>query len=266
MPKLSIIIPTFNSDLTIERCLLSIGAQTLTDYEIVIQDGGSSDRTVEIVHRWQAEYGSVRVDLQQMPDKGTYDAMNKGISRASGEWLYFMGSDDEFYDAQVLEKTVGNPIAQECSVLYGNVMVVGSSGIATDGAIYDGPFDLKKLLNCNICHQAIFYKAEMIGTVGNYNTDYAICADWDLNLRCFANTQFTYIDTIVAKFNTGGLSSQHRPDLKFILDVANNVMQYFNLSADDPRINSPAFIGYREVLKMQRSPIERALRALVRKR
>jgi len=266
MPKLSIIIPTFNSGATIERCLDSIGRQTFTDYEVVIQDGGSADRTLDAIRSWQQTNGGVRIELQQVQDKGAYDAMNKGIQRASGEWLYFLGSDDELYDARVLENTVGSPDALECDVLYGNVLMMGRNGVPTDGTVYDGPFDLKKLLHGNICHQAIFYKADTLKKIGSYNLDYVICADWDLNMRCFANSQFKYVDTIVAKFNTGGLSSQHRPDTKFIADIARNVMQYFHLSADDPRINNPAFVGYSDIVRMQRSPLENALRALVRKK
>ena len=77
MPKLSIIIPTFNSAGTMQQCLRSIASQTFTDYEVVIQDGGSSDQTVELIHEFQRNNPGISIELEQEPDKGIYDAMNK---------------------------------------------------------------------------------------------------------------------------------------------------------------------------------------------
>lgn len=266
MPKLSIIIPTFNSASTIHECLQSIAGQTFTDYQILIQDGESRDHTFDVIRSFQLENPNIDIDLRQEPDKGTYDAMNKAVQRSTGEWLYFLGSDDALHDPTVLSRIITNPAASE-NVLYGNVQVIGGgqAGLAHDGAIYDGPFHLKKLLSRNICHQAVFYRSSFVREVGAYNLDYSVCADWDFNLRCFSRTPFTYLDVIVAKFNASGLSGQGRRDLRFIADVAKNVIEYFGLSLDDPLINSPGFIGFQEVVNMRRSKPEKALRALAKR-
>ena len=271
MPKLSIIIPTFNASNSIERCLQSIINQSFTDYEVVIQDGGSFDKTIEVISDVQRVNGGIEIKLHQERDRGVYDAMNKAIHRASGEWLYFLGSDDELYEPNVLSRVMGSQDAVLADVLYGNVKVIGNARWAMDGAVYDGRFDLKKGLTTNICHQAMFYRREFVRTIGNYNISYVICADWDFNMRCWSKTTFRYIDVIVAKFYAGGMSTQDRIDEHFSADVAANVVQYFNLSISDPLINTPAFVGYGDIVRMQHPgklsglTLGRVLRTLVRR-
>jgi glycosyltransferase involved in cell wall biosynthesis len=240
--------------------------QTFTDYEILIQDGMSSDRTIELVDDFRRENPQAKVDLQQERDKGIYDAMNKGVRRASGEWLYFLGSDDELHDQDALGKILGSSAAAHSDVLYGNVKMVGTTIWAADGAIYDGPFDLRKLLTTNICHQAIFYKAAFFHKVGSYNEKYIVVADWDFNMRCWAKGQVSYVDAIVATFHAGGIST-NRPDPHFEANVTGNVCRYFNLSPSDPLINSSEFYGKRvdDARRRNRITPARVLRALARR-
>ena len=91
-PIISIIIPTYNVESTIGTVLESITAQTFRGYEVVIVDGVSKDGTAEIVARYAA--GNPAIRWVQEKDKGIYDAMNKGVGLARGEWLYFLGADD----------------------------------------------------------------------------------------------------------------------------------------------------------------------------
>lgn len=253
MPKLSIIIPTFNSATSLEKCLRSVAVQTFRDYEIIVQDGGSSDETVDKIKKFQHANPSIDLKLFVEKDKGPYDAMNRGIRRAGGAWLYFLGSDDELHDSSVLSVVMAQSDG-ECDVLYGSVKVVGDSDWAKNNRFYDGVFDLKKLLNRNICHQAMFYRKKFLGRVGPYNLNYPLLADWDLNLRCWSKTDFKYIDVTVANYYAGGLSSRG-VDECFNRDVASNVLRYFNLSLRNPWINSPSFLGYDEVFRMRESRI-----------
>ena len=266
MPKLSIIIPTFNSAATIQRCLSSIRVQTFTDYEIVIQDGKSRDRTVDLVEEFGRENPGIRIELEQETDKGAYDAMNRAMRRACGDWFYFLGSDDELYDQNVLGKMLGSPQA-DGDVVYGSAEIVRPGGSVPDTTIYDGPFDLSKLFAMNICHQAIFYRAAFARGVGDYNVKYAIWADWDFNLRCWSKGQFRYVDVVVAKYYWGGISNQISSDRRFGADVTANVIRYFNLSPGDPLLNAPSFYGRRaaEVIRARRITPKRVLRALARR-
>jgi glycosyltransferase involved in cell wall biosynthesis len=234
--KLSIIIPTFNSSGYIERCLQSIRIQTFRDYEIILQDGDSSDDTTRIAKGFRDANPGIDVKIFSEKDKGLYDAMNKGCSRASGEWLYFLGSDDELRDESVLSMVMGSQTLSRCDVIYGNVQAIGDS-CAKDGSVYDGMFDLSKLLTKNICHQAIFYRAAFLRRIGEYNTRYVVWADWDFNLRCWANTEFRYVDMIVANFYAGGLSGRGADEC-FCREVVSNFLRYFGPSVHDPLLST----------------------------
>ena len=164
-PTLSIIIPTFHSAATIGRCLVSIGNQTFRDYEIVVQDGLSTDTTLDIVREFQRANSRIEVRSESAKDRGVYDAMNRAVSRARGTWLYFLGSDDELNDENVLKQAMSPEHVDNSEVLYGNVRVVGDC-LAAHDSIYDGPFDLLKLLRKNISHQAIFYRADLVRRAG----------------------------------------------------------------------------------------------------
>jgi glycosyltransferase involved in cell wall biosynthesis len=250
-PLLSIIIPTFNASRTIARCLESIQNQTFNDLEVLIQDGGSTDNTLQIVEAFQAGIPTLELKIQQGRDRGVYDAMNQAVSRARGEWLYFLGSDDELHDEDVLRAVMCVKNASKYGVLYGDVKIIGDCEWAKNGAVYDGPFDLRKLLSRNICHQAMFYRSEVVRRVGAFNIDYRVCGDWDYNLRCWAQTTFKYVGVTVAKFYAGGISGRPNYDDQFGNDIASNVIRYFGFSLLNPLINSGSFVGQSNIIKMQ---------------
>lgn len=213
----SIIIPTYNSEETIEKCIQSIINQSFEKFEILVMDGKSKDTTVQIVE----SYEDNRIHIFSEEDKGVYFAMNKGLEKAKGEWIYFLGSDDELYSNEILQNTYLS--IAKTKVVYGNVLVKGNAGWAKDGDIYDGPFSRQKIITNNICHQAIFYNKVVFEKIGSYNTDYFICADHDFNIRACALFQYEYIDIIVAKFNGGGISS--RTDFVFREDFDDIVIK-----------------------------------------
>lgn len=222
---LSIIVPTFNSRSSIIRCLQSVGRQVFVDFEIVVQDN-SSDDTLEIIRSFQEERPDVAIRWRCEPDTGVYDAMNKALGRCHGEWLLFLGSDDELADENVLHRMLGSAPPNSVGVLYGNVRMVGETPWAKDGALYDGSFSLEKLLVRNICHQAMFYRTSLVRRVGLFNPAYRICADWDFNLRCWSQMCFLYRDVTVANFYAGGTSSTPVFDPAFQKDFLANVRRY----------------------------------------
>jgi glycosyltransferase involved in cell wall biosynthesis len=249
MPFLSIIIPTFNSASTLRRTLESVLCQVYTDFEILVIDGNSSDNTIEILK----EYQNQCIKFITEPDKGIYDAMNKGINMAKGQWIYFLGSDDKLYDHLVLEEIARVANNSDHDVIYGNVLISGSTSWAKDAAVYDGEFDLKKLIRKNICHQSIFYKTKFIKRqIGYYNLDYNICSDWDFNLRCWAKTTFFYLNKIIAEFSGGGESSRNTVDDNFQNDFVNNIITCFNISVFDPLVNNPEWWFYPDILVLQK--------------
>jgi len=118
-PFLSIITPTYNSADVLEACILSVAQQTYTNKEHLIIDNLSTDETLEIISKYSTVYPHLKVISEK--DSGIYDAMNKAIERSSGEWLYFLGSDDTFFDNDVLSDIFGSDISAHNDIMYGNV-------------------------------------------------------------------------------------------------------------------------------------------------
>jgi glycosyltransferase involved in cell wall biosynthesis len=224
----SIIIPTYNSCNTIAQALQSIIDQTYTDFEVLIIDGLSSDNTKEKV--FETVKDDKRFKFYSEKDNGVYDAMNKGIKCATGQWLLFLGSDDKLYDKNVLRNAQDILVKTDANLVYGNVQLNGKASWADDGCIYDGEFSVSKLFLKNICHQAIFYSKQIIEKVGYYNTAYRICADWDYNLRCFAVGKAQYFNRIVSLFKGGGESTTVQENDFTTKERAFRIKQYFGYS------------------------------------
>ena len=125
--------------------------------------------------------------------------------------------------------------------------------LAKDGTVYDGPFTLEKLLQKNICHQAVFYPASVKTKIGHYSLKYPVTADWDYNLHCYSRYRFTYVDRIMTIFRTGGKSSGE--DLfSFYREMPEKVIEYFNLDPADPtllQINSPFYAIFKRYLNQK---------------
>lgn len=246
----SIIIPTFNSSNTINMCLESVLNQTFSNFEIIIIDGVSDDNTLELINIYQKEHSNIKIYSEA--DNGIYDAMNKGIKLAKGNWLFFLGSDDTFFNFDILNQI--NDFIGETSkkVIYGNVKIIGNTTWAKNNEIYAGRFNTKKILNQNICHQAIFYNLQFVNeTIGSYNTSYKKSADWDFNLKCWAKQEFEFINITVANYSVEGFSG-NIGDENLSKDFVNNIIEYFNFSVFNPLINNYDFVYYRDVLIKQK--------------
>lgn len=201
----SIIVPTFNVASTLHACLESVARQTCSDYELLVMDGDSSDDTVGVAEGFRPQL-SQRLVIQSDPDDGVYDAMNRGVEKSTGSWVFFLGGDDTLHDEQTLAKVAAYIGQHETSdLVYGDVLMRSTS------SRYAGPFDLDRLLfEKNICHQSMFYRRRLFAGIGPYNLRYKLWADWDFNIRCFSNPalDIQYMDIVVADFNdVSGLSN-----------------------------------------------------------
>lgn len=200
-PLLTIIMPTYNSAATLDVALKSIIHQTFQNIEVLIIDGLSSDDTIAIAKKYQLEFPQIKIISEA--DKGIYDAMNKGIGIAKGEWVYFMGGDDSLFAFKTLEKIFGIRRFGDVDVIYGDVYAKGFK------RIYDGEFTFSKLATKNICHQAIFFRKNVFQTIGKFNTKYIALADWDHNIEWFFSSQISrlYISQTIANYAEGGFSA-----------------------------------------------------------
>ena len=198
LPKITIITPTLNTGQYIETALKSVTDQTYNNIEHIIVDGASTDSTLKIVRGYQKTHKNVR--LISETDSGIYFAMNKGMDLCTGDWIYFMGADDSFYNENVLTELFNLGFFNEEQIVYGNVIIQGDASWAKNNSVYDGLFTLDKLFRSNICHQSIFYPKSVISRIGYYETKYKITSDWDYNVRCWARYKFTYTEKVIAYF------------------------------------------------------------------
>jgi glycosyltransferase involved in cell wall biosynthesis len=252
MPFFSIILPTHNSGSTLKIALNSVFSQSFRDFELIIIDGLSSDNTSQIVGN--SKIAEDRIKFISEADEGIYDAMNKGIRHSTGQWIYFIGSDDSLYSPDVLQK-VQEEITQNRNgrVFYGDVVILGDTNWAFHGEVYDGRFNFQKLINKNICHQSVFYNLEFVRKeIGIFNKKYPICADWDFNFRCWSKTEFIYMDLKVANFCAGGESTKFREDINFTEDLVPNILSYFKISPFNSLVNHSLFPQYGRLLEMQK--------------
>lgn len=202
--KLSIIIPTYNSASVLAKALDSIVSQTFTDWEVLVMDGLSPDDTIKVAQ----SYNDSRIRIYSEPDKGIYDAMNKGIKKARGEWLYFLGSDDWLLNKHVIDAVFSYPIVEKYDVVYGDVEARQLD------PIHLGEWDLKSI-DYNRCHQGIFYRKSVFHKLGLYNLEFPIWADYDLNLKWFFSKKMTnlYIPIVIAHYSDGGFSSSNEDNV-----------------------------------------------------
>lgn len=194
-PLISVIIVVRNGAATLERALKSIFSKEFAQMECILIDGNSSDNTLEIVKKYDE---NIAFWISE-PDGGIYDAMNKGVGHARGKYIYFLGCDDCL---EVNPSELQHRLKESNTIYYGNVLRPASS------KPYDGAFNSWKLTRRNICHQAIFYP-KAIFEKRNFAPQYKINADWEFNLRCYADRTFhyQYIALVIATWADGGISS-----------------------------------------------------------
>lgn len=196
-PKVSIITVSYNAANQLTNAIESVLNQTYPAIEYIIVDGASTDNTRELLQTYQR---AGKLKYISEPDNGIFDAMNKGVNLSTGEWIFFLGSDDVFFDNEVVEKIFSNGPHKE-EIIYGNVKFLHS------GIIYDGSFDHEKISIKNICHQALFVKKSVFDRIGLFNTKYKMSADYEFNIRWMGlNMSSLYVDKIVVIYNEKGMS------------------------------------------------------------
>jgi putative colanic acid biosynthesis glycosyltransferase len=204
-PFISIITVSYNSESTIRKTIESIINQTFQNFEYIIIDGQSTDNTNKIVDEYKIILKNRLIHITET-DQGIYDAMNKGIDLASGDFAIFMNSNDEFYDETTLAKVV-NKINDMNKIYYGRALNVSEAG----SWIYPN----KKYNTKNIenwlrkelpNHQAMFFPINFYKKE-KYDLNFHIAGDADYKYRAKKECDFEFVDEIICKFSIGGISS-----------------------------------------------------------
>ena len=211
--KLSIITVCFNIKDEIERTCESIVNQTWQDFEWIVIDGGSTDGTLDILKKYE-KHISV---LISEPDKGIYNAMNKGIKIAKGKYLNFMNGGDSFYADDVLEKVFAGK-DYDADVLYGNMNYIEAEG-KSQIRVFPKNVDAEFFRDDCINHQSTFIKRELFDKYGLYSENYKIVSDWEKwVIFAINNRSFQQLDFVVANFVGDGISAKRLDLLQAELD------------------------------------------------
>lgn len=197
--KVTIITVCFNAFEDLKKTLNSVLNQTYTDYEYIVIDGGSYDRTLELLKQYKSLFTSAGKSFHFVSEKdnGTYDAMNKGARMAQGEWINYMNAGDSFYATTTLQEFFSHRIANNIGVVYGDTLQIFDfgSGIAkASDYIKDNP-------TMPFCHQSCFVRTKIMQQY-LFDLTYRIVADHDLFFRLSENhVEFQYLPIVVARYN-----------------------------------------------------------------
>lgn len=208
---ISIIIATYNAGSQLQECLASIDQQSYDSIEIFIIDGGSTDNTSEIAR----EFSGRSITWLSEKDRGIYDALNKGIKLAKGDWLYFMGADDRLLpDFSELALKLKDPN----TIYYGNTHEKYDPENKPAFTILTGEFSKYRLAKYCINHQAIIYPAKAFEKY-SYDIKYKVFADYALNLALWGDSDFKreYHQLTIVSYDMTGFSSLNH-DITFKQD------------------------------------------------
>lgn len=205
--KISIVTVCYNSAATLGDTLASVAAQDHTDVEHIVIDGGSADGTRELVKR---EGRHVKVFVSE-PDKGIYDAMNKGIRLASGDIIGTLNADDFYANSMVLSQIEREMVQGQLDAIFGDVMFFASDRPEVNLRRYSSRrFSPERIAwGWMPAHPTLFLRREVFQRFGLFRTDFRIAGDYEFAARIFkgANLRYRYLPEVLVRMRTGGVST-----------------------------------------------------------
>ena len=190
---ITVITVCFNAEKTIENTILSVINQTYPNIEYIIIDGGSTDKTIDIIKKYEDKI----TKWISEKDKGIYDAMNKGIIMAKGDWINFMNCGDSFFSVDVIKQIVDElSFNEQTDVIYGNCVIN-----VNNRSYMVIPENLKCISNhLPFCHQCTFVKASLVKTYP-FNLNYKFVADYNFFYHMYKKGySFFYINIPIANY------------------------------------------------------------------
>ena len=200
-PKISVVTVVYNSAALIENTVKSIINQSYSHIEYIVVDGGSTDGTIDILNRYKKNIST----LISEPDRGIYDAMNKGIRLATGDFLVFINSGDKFSSHDILEKIFSAQESSTADVIYGDTDITDGEGNIIHSRRHRPPESLNwKSFKHGmlVCHQSFIARRSL---VENYDLNYRYAADFDWCIRILKKSKSVYNSRqVVSLFLEGG--------------------------------------------------------------
>lgn len=205
--KVTIVTVSFNSARTVVDTLRSVADQSHEDIEHVVIDGGSTDGTVSLVN----QYGKHVSRFVTEPDKGIYDAMNKGLAFATGEIIGFLNADDVYADAGVIAHVAAAAAGSRVDAVFGDLVYVDAeAGSRVIRRWRAGPYSRSRLRHGWMPpHPTLFVRTALLKEIGGFDTRFRVAADYDCVLRLFGrrDLQVAYIEKELVRMRLGGVSN-----------------------------------------------------------
>lgn len=206
-PVISVVTVCFDAARTIADTLTSVAAQTDVEFEHIVVDGGSRDDTMRIVkHR-----AGARLSAVSEPDDGIYDAMNKGLARATGEYVLFLNADDYLAGPDSLSRAAAALAASRADILFADTQFVADNGASRVRRRYSvrrfAPWWLR--VGAMPPHPSMFLRRSLMHELKGYDTSYRIAGDFDLVARAILSRRasFTLLPEVLTHFRVGGVST-----------------------------------------------------------
>jgi glycosyltransferase involved in cell wall biosynthesis len=202
-PLVSVVVATFDAADALTRCIDSVSSQIGCDAEMVVIDGGSTDGTVDIIRAASDQLGY----WVSEPDGGVYDAWNKAVARARGDWLCFLGADDRLADPYALARMAPHLRPRPERVAYAITHVVDATGEVA--AVMGRPWPETRAalaLRMSLPNPSTFYHRALFDEHGRFDTSFRIAGDYEFLLRELPDADAIYVDELVTIMAAGGLS------------------------------------------------------------
>lgn len=258
--KISLITVCYNSEKTIKDTLDSVFYQTYDNYEYIIVDGKSTDKTLEILKNYEKKFkGKLKYISEK--DKGLYDAMNKGISLSTGDVIAILNSDDILANKNVFQNIINN-YNEDTDVLYADLLYCNFDFTKIERKYISG--ENKSLTFCP-AHPTMYIRKEIYKKIGKYNLDFKIDADYDFMIRLNkARCKFKYLPEYIILMRVGGTSNGIKgyflnfKDCYYVLKKNNIRFPFFKtIIKSFKTIKQIIFKGNNEILKDVKSSIIR---------
>ena len=200
-PRLSIVVATWNAARTLERCLTSIAAQEFTDWELLIADGASTDGTVELISKYEAQISW----WQSQKDGGIYDAWNQALVHARGEYVCFLGADDAWADKTVLARLFTAIGAEQYDLVSSHGLIYDP--VTGKGLAFGSAWDFQRIgRRMVVCHPGLLHRRSLFERFGFFDTRYRIAGDLDFLLRIPADARTLHVAGTSVLIEAGGVS------------------------------------------------------------
>ncbi|MGL5057598.1 MAG: glycosyltransferase family 2 protein [Fusobacteriaceae bacterium] len=202
-----IITVTYNAEQFIRSTLESLLVQNFKNYELIIKDANSTDKTLEIIKEYSKifEENQIKLKIVSKKDNSIYDGMNQALELIEHEWVYFLNAGDTLYSKETLN-SIYTYLDENLDIIYGSVNMVLDNKVSK----IKKPFKIQEILKGMIfCHQGVIIKSKLMKEE-KYDTKYKVCADYNFFLKMYlAKKKFKEIDTIFSNYDLNGYSNKN---------------------------------------------------------